>query len=301
MLATDLLSGMVTFVSVVRSGSFTKAAQDSGHSTSFISKEINKLEARLGVRLLHRTTRSLSLTPEGELYFRQCEHIVQEAELAEQALGGRQLEPKGTLRLTCPVSFGLSRLRPVLAQFIEQYPQVQLELDLNDRKVDMVAEGFDLAIRASGQLEDSSLICRRFMKSQGVVLAAPKYLKKFGTPKHPEELREHKVISYSNLSQPNVWTFEHATEPDMNVSLNCQVITNSPELELSLCVEGAGITRLPLFNLEDELQTGQLVELFPDYKRPVIDIFLVYPSRKHMSAKVRCFIDFILETFTDES
>mgnify|MGYP000232164800 CR=1 FL=1 len=296
---TQLLDGIVVFVAVASTGSFTRAAQATARSTSYISKEINSLENRLGARLMHRTTRTLVLTPEGERFYEQCQQIVNDAQQAEAALSGQQGEPSGVLKLSCPVSFGLSRLRPVLAAFTERYPKINLELELNDRKVDVVADGFDIVIRASEQLEDSSLISRRFMKSRGLVLASPDYLKRFGTPSHPEELTQHQTISYSNLKNPKSWGFKGPDGKDLFVDLDSRVVTNSPEMELSLCLAGQGITRLPRFNLNDEIETGQLVELLPNYQNHPIDVFLVYPSRKHMSSRVRCFIQFIMETFEE--
>lgn len=290
----QLLSGMVIFVEVVNCGSFTLAAQSSGHSTSYISKEINKLESRLGVRLMHRTTRSLSLTPEGELYYQQCQQIISDAEQAENTLSGRQQEPKGTLRISCPTSFGLSQMQSILARFMTLYPLVDLELDLSDRKVDMIAEGFDVLIRASHQLDDSSLISRRILRSHGVVIAAPSYLAVHGIPETPADLAQHKIINYSYLKQPNQWSIRDQAGELHQVQLQSRVLTNSPEMELSLCLAGHGITRMPRFNLSDEIETGKLVELFSDFQRQSIDIFLVYPSRKHVSSKVRCFIDFVI-------
>ena len=296
----QLLDGMVIFTEVVTAGSFTAAANNTGYSTSLISKEINKLEERLGVRLLHRTTRTLSLTPEGELYFQQCQQIIQDAEQIENAISGKQVEPKGTLRVSCPVAFGLSRLRPVLAEYTERYPKINIELDLNDRKIDMISEGFDMLIRASRQLEDSSLISRQFMQSEAVTIASPDYLKKHGTPNTPQDLVNHRTISYSNIKNPNLWQFIDSDGKEHQVTVNSRVVTNSSEMELELCVAGQGITRLPRFNLHGELERGELVELFTDYENMPIGIYLVYPSRKHMSPKVRCFIDFIVETLGDK-
>jgi len=289
-----LLDGMVIFNEVINAGSFTKAADTSGHSTSYISKEINKLEERLGIRLMNRTTRSISLTPEGKLYYEQCQQIINDAEQAEYALSGRQMEPQGQLKISCPSSFGLSRLRPIMAKFMAKYPQVSLNVDLSDRKVDVVADGFDVVIRATTQLDDSSLVCRRFMTSKGVTIASPEYLKEFGTPAHPSELIHHKTIAYSNLKQPNNWVYHSKDGEEVSVGLNSHVMTNSPELELELCRNGQGITRMPLFNLSDELETGRLVTLFDDFAPLKINVFLVYASRKHMSAKVRVFIDFVM-------
>lgn len=295
-----LLDGVAIFVDVVNSGSFTASARNSDHSTSYISKEITKLEARLGARLLNRTTRSLSLTPEGELYYQQCQQIILDAEQVENVVGGRQQEPKGTLKVSCPVSLGLSHLHPVFAKFLEQYPQVNIELDLNDRKVDMITEGFDVLIRASGQLDDSSLIARRFMRSHGVVIASPEYLSEYGTPVHPEELSQHKTISYSYIKPATVWKFKDATGKSLHVQVKSHVITNSGGMKLSLCLAGQGITRLPMFIIDKEIEDDCIIELFPDYPQQDIDVYLVYPSKKHMSSKVRCFIEFIVDALGDQ-
>ena len=247
------------------------------------------------MRLLHRTTRSLSLTDEGQLYFQQCQQIIQDAEQVQHLLGGQQQEPSGTLKISCPVSFGLSRLRPLLVAYATRYPKVRLDLDLDDRHVDIVAEGIDVSIRAAGQLEDSSLVSRRILRAAGVTLASPAYLQAHGCPASPEELVHHQTISYRYLKQPELWTYEHHDGREIAVRLKSRIITNSPEMELSLCLAGQGITQLPTFNLADELETGQLVELFREYRRPRIDIFLVYPSRRHMPSKVRSFIDFVAQ------
>lgn len=293
------LEGIVAFVEVVSNGSFTKAAEISGHSTSYISKEITKLEERLGVRLLNRTTRSLSLTPEGEVYYQQCQQIVNDAVNAEQSMTGQQQKPKGLLRVSCPVNFGLSKLRPVLAKFTSQHKGVQLDLDLNDRKVDMVAEGYDVIIRASIQQEDSSLISRRFMKSEVITVASPNYIKKNGLPKKPTDLAHHQTISYGYLKQPKLWMYPDKSGQPIQINVDSQVTTNSGEMNLALCIAGKGVTRIPRFHLTDELTQNKLVELFSDYPQIEIDIHLVYPSRKHMSSKVRSFIDFVVAELGD--
>ncbi|GLP97242.1 LysR family transcriptional regulator [Paraferrimonas sedimenticola] len=291
----QLLDGMVLFSEVVSRGSFTAAANSLGYSTAYISKEIGKLEDRLGVRLLQRTTRKQSLTLEGQAYFQQCTQIIADAEAMQLALAGQQAEPRGKLRISVPVSFGLSKVRPILAEFTQRYPKVSLELHVDDRKVDMISEGFDVVIRASDKLEDSSLISRQLLRSRGVTLAAPSYLERFGTPKHPSELSQHVTFSYSNLKSPTQWQYHSPDSQPFTVQVNSQVITNSPEMELSLCLAGQGITRTPLFNLQDQLETGALVELFPEFATIPIGVYLVYPSRKHLAPKVRCFIDYVVE------
>ncbi|MFT4764215.1 MAG: DNA-binding transcriptional LysR family regulator [Oleispira sp.] len=289
-----LLDGMVIFTEVVNSGSFTQAAANSGHSTSYISKEINKLEARLGVRLMQRTTRSLKLTPEGEMYFQHCQQIIADAEQAQSIVSGAQVEPQGTLRISCPTSFAMARLQQVFSDFITQHPKVNLEIDLNNRKVDLIAERFDIAIRASSQLDDSSLISRTIYSADAVVVAAPSYLQQFGIPTTVIELENHSAITYSHLKQPDVWSFINPQGKTETIKVSSRIQTNSSELEISLCVAGHGVMLMPRFNLNGEIERGELVELLTEYQRPEINVYVVYPSRKHMSAKVRSFIDFTM-------
>ena len=289
---SQLLDGVVIFVEVVNGGSFTQAALTSGHSTSYISKEINKLEARLGVRLMHRTTRSLSLTPEGEVYFQQCQQIIDDAEQAHSILSGGQANPQGTLRISCPSSFAMAQMQQLFSDFITLYPEVNLELDLNNRKIDLISEGFDIAIRGTRQLEDSSLISRKIYQSEGVVIASPSYLKKYGTPEKPSDLAGHQAITYSHIKHPGLWSFTNKEGEVESIQVKSRVQTNSTEMEISLCLAGHGIMLMPRFNLSGEIERGELIELFTDYQQAEINVYVVYPSRKHMSAKVRSFIDF---------
>lgn len=289
---TQLLDGMVIFAEVVKSGSFTQAAINSGHSTSYISKEINKLESRLGVRLMQRTTRSLSLTPEGDTYLQHCQQIIDDAEQAQNILSGAQDEPQGSLKISCPTHFALAQLQQVFSDFISQHPKVNLELDLSNRKVDMIAEGFDIAIRASSQLHDSSLVSRKILSTDSVVVAAPIYLKQFGTPTKLKELEQHSAITYSHLKHPDTWELINPQGDTETVKVKSRIQTNNSELEISLCIAGHGVMQMPRFNLKGEIERGELVEILSDYQHPQINVYVVYPSRKHMSAKVRRFIDF---------
>ncbi|KII76496.1 LysR family transcriptional regulator [Vibrio renipiscarius] len=295
---TNLLDGMVIFTTVVDQGSFTNAANVTGHSTSFISKEINKLEERLGVRLLHRTTRTLSLTPEGKLYFQQSKQLIESAQELEQAINGRQQEPKGVLKISCPVSFGADQLSPILAKYMQMYPKVTLEVFASDHKVDLIGEGYDVVLRSSATAEDSSLISRRVQRSCTRTVASPSYLQQHGTPKHPSELIKHKLLCYSNHKQPYVWNYIDSDGSLLRVDVTSVMTTNSPEMELSLCVLGQGICRLPEAHVQGGIERGELVELFTDLPVHNIEMCLVYPSRKHMSTKVRCFIDLVVEELT---
>ncbi|MGF1909347.1 LysR family transcriptional regulator [Vibrio kasasachensis] len=292
---TNLLDGMVIFTTVVDQGSFTNAANVTGHSTSFISKEINKLEDRLGVRLLHRTTRTQSLTPEGEHYYRQSQQLIESAQELEQAISGKQEEPKGVLKISCPVHFGADQLSPVLAKYMQLYPKVKIEVLASDHKVDLIGEGYDVVLRSSANAEDSSLISRLVQRSCTRTVASPSYLKQFGIPKHPSELTRHKLLCYSNHKQPYVWNYVDSDGSLLRIDVTGVFTTNSPEMELSLCKLGQGICRLPEALLLDGIENGELVELFADFPVHKIEMCLVYPSRKHMSTKVRRFIDLVVE------
>ena len=296
----QLLDGMVIFTTVIDAGSFTKAADVTGHSTSYISKEINRLEERLGVRLINRATRSLHLTADGQLYYQQCQQIIADANQVQNALLGHQLRPTGTLRISCPSSLAVVRMQDIFSGFLDLYPEVDLDLDLNNRKVELIAEGFDVVVRATPQLEDSSLISRKVMSSRAITLASPAYLQKYGTPQHPDELINHQCITYSYLKNPRQWPYKNQYGMEINVEVNSRVAVNTSEMELALCLAGHGIARMPGFLFSDEFEHGQLVELFPDFQRSPIDIYLIYPSRKHMSAKVRSFIDYVVENMGEE-
>ena len=296
---SNLLDGISVFVQVVQSKSFVNAAEKMNHSTSYISKEVSKLETRLGVRLLHRTTRTLSLTSEGEVYYQQCQQIIEDALQVESSLSGRQQIPQGRLKLSCPVGIGVSRIRPILAEFLAKYPKITLDIDLNDHKVDLVADGFDIVIRAAVQLEDSSLISRRFMNSTSLTLASPEYLKNHGTPMQPEDLVHHQMISYRNLKTPETWQYTTKSGHKTQTHVTSRVSCNNSEMMISLCLAGQGIIRMPLFNLREEVESGKLIPLFEDLMPINIGVYLVYPSKKNMPAKLRCFIDFIMEKLGD--
>lgn len=291
---TQLLNGIVAFKQVADCGSFTQAATILNHSKSYISGEINKLENRLGVRLLNRTTRQISLTAEGEIYYRQCQNIITDALQVERQLSGQQLTPKGNLRVSCPVSFALAKIRPILSEYMNLYPQVIVELELNDQLVDVVADGYDLALRASGQLPDSSLVSRKLTSVEVVTIAAPCYLAQWGTPQSPEELVHHRTINFRSTVNQNVWQYQDQSGRQTTVKVDSHFITNSAEMELALCTAGQGIARVPKLVLTDELKKGSLVLLFDDFLPVSVDIFLIYPNRKYMPSKVRSFIDFLV-------
>jgi len=287
-----LLDGIVIFASVVDAGGFGAAAKRLGHTTSHVSKIVATLEQRLGVRLLNRTTRSVSLTDDGQAYYDRCKVILDVAEEASAITETRRAEPRGKLRLTAPVSFGLSHLSHMLPKFMDLYPDVTLDIELNDRKVDIVAEGFDLAIRV-GALEDSGLISTRLAESRGVVVASPIYWDRFGRPTQPTDLTAHKCISYSNMPTPGEWMFQSETNGTEKVKLEIATLCNSAELETALAVAGKGVTRLPEFTCKEELASGNLEIVLADYEMEPLGIYAIYPHRAHLSVKVRAMVEFI--------
>lgn len=292
---TRLFDGVVIFTQVVNCGSFSAAAELTGHSNSYISKEISKLEARLSVRLLNRTTRSLSLTPEGKIYFEQCQQMVFDAQDAIARLNQSNVKPKGKFKISCPVAFAQGYLQTILFEYMALYPDIQLELDLNDRRVDLVQDGFDLVIRATEQLEGSSLICRKIYSCKAYTIASSDYLKRFGRPSKPEQLTKHQCLCYSNLKKPTRWYYRGQSEEEFFVDVNCKVLCNSAQMELAMVLAGQGICRLPEFAMECALKNNSIEVLFADYPTPEVNVYAVYPSRKHLSPKVRCFIDLLTQ------
>jgi DNA-binding transcriptional LysR family regulator len=292
---SKLFDGIIIFTQVVKCGSFFKAAEVTGHSNSYISKTINKLEARLAVRLLNRTTRSLSLTPEGKVYFEQCQQLVLDAEDALGLLSQSHVEPKGVLKISCPVAFAQGYLQDFLSKYLQRYPDVELQLDLNDRRVDLIQDGFDLVIRATDQLEESSLICRKIYSCKSYTIASSDYLQRFGRPTKPEQLVEHQCLCYSNLKTPKRWHYVDHDGHDIQVDVSAKLLCNSAQMELTMVKAGHGICRLPEFAMEQEIKGKSLEILFSDYPAPIINVYAIYPSRKHLSPKVRCFIDLMVD------
>nr|WP_275974028.1 LysR family transcriptional regulator [Shewanella pneumatophori] len=290
-----MFDGIVIFAQVVKSGGFSAAAEALGHSTSYVSKEVNKLEARLGVRLLNRTTRSIGLTPEGEAYYQQCQQLISDAELAIGLITQHDVSPRGVLKLSCPVGFAQSHLQEIISEYIKRYPNVSLELDLSDQRTDVIADGYDLAIRASAQLEESSLICRKIYSSKAYTVASKEYISRHGKPHHPRELATHNGICYSNLKQPSRWDYIDATGKAFHVDIRQKVLCNNGDMQLAMVLAGHGIARLPSFYMEAALNDNRLEILFENCPNTEIDVYVVYPSRKHLSPKVRAFIDLAAE------
>ncbi len=292
----DQLRAMRVFVAVVEQGSFAAAAEYAGLSRTAASKHVQDLEARLGAALLNRTTRSVSLTHTGAAYFERARRILDEIETADSEASLQTRVPRGRLRLAVPVSFGFRHLAPRLKGFMDSYPEVHLDLVVNDRQTNLVEEGFDLAIRI-GELADSSLIARRIATSRLSLCAAPAYLEAHGSPAYPHDLAKHVCLGYPYWSGQNAWTFNGRDGETHKVPVKNQIWSNNGDLLLNAAVSGCGIIRQPDFIVHEALARGELVELLPDYMKPEIGIHAVYPPAAVIPLRLRVFIDHIATSF----
>ncbi|WP_419905196.1 LysR family transcriptional regulator [Kiloniella sp.] len=290
----DSIGAIPVFVAVVEEGGFSAAAKKLQVSKSAVSKRITQLEARLGVQLLYRSTRKLSLSEAGEQYFAHAVQSLAAAREAEDAVAQMQGAPQGRLRINTTMSFGRLHVAPLVSEFLGKYPGVELDMVMDDRVVDMVEGGFDLAIRVR-MLEDSSLFARKIAPSHNLLCAAPDYLKSRGTPTHPEQLHDHNCLHYAYASSVQSWRF---TNPKTSESIaldttgNYQV--NNSEAMYEAVLQGLGIGRMPTFIAGPDVAAGKLVSLMPDYILPSQTIYAMFPERRHLPAKVRAFIDFLV-------
>ncbi|MGH8852968.1 MAG: LysR family transcriptional regulator [Telluria sp.] len=293
----DKFLEMKVFSSVVEAGSFTGAAQLLDMSKAAVSRYVAELEERLGVRLLHRTTRKLSPTTEGDIFHARCRELLAHLDEAEAEITSRSGEGSGLLKLSVPVTFGIMHLASLWPVFLAQHPKVALDVTLSDRVVDLVEDGFDLAVRI-GQLQASSLISRQLAATRLALCASPAYLERRGAPVHPEELRQHEVISYSLFAAGENWSFEGPDGPVV-VKVEPRVRTNNGDTCRAVALQGQGIILQPTFLVGADLAQGALTEILPGYRAMELGIHAVYPSRKFVSPKVRLLIDFLVDAFAD--
>jgi DNA-binding transcriptional LysR family regulator len=290
----DRLTAMEMFARVVAEKSFSHAARQLGVSKSVVSKAIAELEDRLGAQLLNRTTRQMSLTEAGQAYHHRCVAILEQVDEIEQLVSDQAHAPKGLLRIAGPVTFSIVHLGQPMSDFLADNPELDIELSLNDRMVDIVEEGFDLAIRISRRLRDSNLMAVKLSAARSVVSVSPAYLEQHGTPKHPRDLLKHSCLRYSNLGPAQEWTFlDPVTRETIQVPVSGRIITNNGEVLRSAAVGGQGIIYGPSFIVADDICSGRLVPILTNYAGPPFGIYAVYPSNRHVSAKVRRLIDFL--------
>lgn len=294
----DSLPAMAVFAQVVEDGGFTAAARRLGLAKSSVSKQVAQLEDRLGVRLLERTTRRIRLTEAGERYFERCRRIVAEATAAEAEVGKARAAPSGLLRLSAPASFGIRRLPDPLVQFMKAYPDVEVALTLNDRQVDLVEEGYDLALRI-GALRDSSLMARRLAPVAMATAAAPAYLATHGRPETPSDLTDHACLGYAYLDDGRVWTFKGPAGV-IRRRFRPRLLANNGDVLRAAAGAGLGIVHMPRFLLDDALANGALETILDAFQPPELGLYAVYPAGRPLPAKTRSFIDFTVRWFAED-
>ncbi len=279
------------FAAVVDAGSFVGAADALDLSKAAVSRQVAGLESRLGVRLLHRTTRRLSLTAEGEVFHARCKELLASVDEAESEITSSSGEASGLLRINVPLSFGLLHLAPLWVEFMSLHPKVKLDVTLADRVVDLVEEGYDMAVRIA-RLPNSSLISRRLTSTRMVLCASPAYLRARGTPAHPSELVTHEVMAYSLFSMGDNWEFA-GPDGQVTVKVAPRLRTNSGDTCRVAALRHRGIVLQPSFLVGPDLRAGTLVEVLPEYRSIELDVYAVYPSRRFVAPKVRLLVDFL--------
>ncbi len=289
----DTIDAMRVFVAVVERNGFSAAAEALDMSTAAVTRQIAALEKRLSARLLNRTTRRVSPTSTGAAYYQRCVQLLAEFDDLEASVGAQALQPSGRLRINAPVSYGIARLAALLPGYSARYPQVQLDLSLSDRVVDMVEEGFDLAIRIARQ-PAASLIARPLAQARILLCAAPAYLARRGAPATPQALADHDFLSYSYAAGGDSWRLQGA-HGEVDVTVAPRMHANNGEVLREAAIAGMGIIAQPDFIIGDALADGRLVPVLPDWQVPPIGIHAVYPSRSHLAPKVRSFIDYLVE------
>ena len=290
------LADIAVFVRVVERGSFTAAADDLALSRAVVSKYISRLEERLGARLLHRTTRRLALTEAGATLFESSRGALERIEEAQAAVARFQSAPRGRLRVSAPMSFGILHLGPAIASFSEEYPEVTLDMRLDDRFVNLVEEGVDVAIRI-GALTDSTLVARKLGITRAVACASPAYLAQHGEPRAPEELAGHDCLIYSYLADANVWRFTARGGREVPVAVAGRLRVNNGIVLAEAALAGRGVLVTPSFYVAPMLRDGRLRRILPDHRLPELGIYAVYPQRAHVPPKVRVFIDHLAARF----
>ena len=287
----DKIQAMSTFVAVVEAGSFVKAMSVLGISKAAVSRHVAELEQHLETRLLQRTTRRLSLTAEGQRYFERCKEVLAAVHEAESEIRSRSGEAYGRLRICVPYSFGILHLAPLWSTFLSENPQVQLDIVLSDRMVDLVEEGYDMAVRI-GVLTDSALISRRLATTRLILCATPTYLERHGTPKVLKDLAHHQAIVYSYSARAGEWSFE-GPDGRETVQSETRLFANNGDTCLRVALDHQGIALQPEFMIHEHLRRGELVQILPQYNTGERNIYALYPTRKLLPIKVRRLVDFL--------
>lgn len=289
------LDALQIFVRIAETGSFSAAARDLALSKSAASKKLAALEDRLGARLINRTTRRLSLTEAGADFLERAQRILAELDEAAQAVGRLTDEPRGTLRVNAPMSFGILHVAPALADFVGRYPELGVTLDLDDRRVSLIDEGYDVAVRIA-DLPDSSLVARKLAPARQVVCACPAYWARHGEPTHPRDLARHNCLIYTYLPTYGEWHFRGPGGP-LSVRVEGKLHANNGDVLREAALAGLGVFLAPTFLVGDDLRAGRLKAVLQGTADDSLAVYAVYPHRRHLSVKVRAFVDFLAERF----
>ncbi|MDE2389881.1 MAG: LysR family transcriptional regulator [Betaproteobacteria bacterium] len=292
----DRFENMNAFVRVVEAGSISAAADRMDVAKSVVSRRLKELEEHLGVELFHRTTRQMNLTDSGRAFYQQSVRILADILEAEHATSQFHGALKGNLKVAVPLSFGLMHLGPAITAFLQTHPDIEFDLDFNDRQVDLLAEGFDLAIRIAS-LPDSSLIARRLAPIQAVMCASPAYLDRMGTPQAPEELIQHRCLVYNLISNSDNWNIYDATGQLLKTRIIPYLKASNGEFLRDAAVDGLGIVLLPAFIVYREIERGALVPVLTGYRYTQLAAYAIYPQTRHLSQRVRAFVDFLSQRF----
>ncbi|MGB0670097.1 MAG: LysR family transcriptional regulator [Rhodospirillales bacterium] len=291
----DSIGDMAVFARVVEAESFSEAARRLGISKSAASKQVSRLEDRLGARLLNRTTRSLSLTDAGADFYDRASRILADLEEAEQAVSSLQAAPRGRLRVNAPMSFGIRQLGPILPSFTALCPELRVDLELTDRYCDIVEEGFDMALRIA-ELPDSTLIAKRLAPARRAIVASPDYWDRHGRPQHPSDLADHPCLMYSLLQTGADWTFKDG----IRVRVDGPIRANNGDVLRGAVLAGQGVCLAPTFMVGDDLRAGRLEAVLCDYEDDDRNLYAVWPQTRYLAPKVRAFVDFLLDAFQPE-
>ena len=292
----DHLTALKVFRTTAATGSFAGAARQMGLSAAAVSKNIAQLEAHLKVRLINRTTRQMSLTEAGAAYHERLSRILDELSEADAALAPMGSSPGGVLRVSAPLTFALTSLSPAIPEFMARYPNLRLELNLQDSRSDIIGEGYDLAIRGSDRLEDSSLVARRLMTMDHVLCGAPGYFATAGRPARPEDLKAHECVQFTLSGHATKWTFSRAGR-SVAVPVDGRYKVSSSIAVRDALLAGFGLSLIPRIYVEHELASGRLQAVLEDWEADKTPVYAVYPSR-HLAAKTRVFVDFLAERFS---
>ncbi len=295
----DTLDGLKTVIAVVETSSFTAASERLGMSKALVSKYVGEVENGLGIRLFNRTTRQLALTEAGKRYYEQAVTLLEQFSAMVDDVTDEQISPRGLIRISAPVTFGEMKLAPLLTEFSNLYPELKVELILTNRAIDMLEEAIDVRLRIGG-VDDSNMIARHLKTYPLILSAAPSYIQQYGLPKSPPEIAEHRCIIDSNFRVGKQWPFISPEGDSATINVSSSMAANSPQAVREMAIAGGGIAMVPNFIVEDAIDDGLLLPVLPEYTTLEFGLYAIYPHRKYIAKKVRCFIDFALDKFADK-